>query len=108
MDAQLIKAGQKIFSLRTQMANLKGQEDGLKALFVVHPGETFEFPGLGKISVTKPSEDRTSNEVTYSLNLPKFLLLDPIVQAEMIAKGVITTEARKIKGQPATVRVYEN
>lgn len=67
-------------------------------------GATFET-ALGKVTVTKQTQDRPTGTFTFSLNTTTFVGLDERVQANLIKQGVVDKTEKVTRGTAPVVKV---
>lgn len=67
-------------------------------------GATIET-ALGKVTVTRQTEDRRTGQFVFALNTDGFITLDERVQANLIKQGVVSKTEKVTKGQAPVVKV---
>jgi hypothetical protein len=60
---------------------------------------------LGKVTVTRQTEDRSTGTFVFSLAVNEFNLLDERVQANLIKQGVVLKQEKITSGQAPVVKV---
>lgn len=60
---------------------------------------------LGKVTVTRQTEDRRTGQFVFALNTDGFMTLDERVQANLIKQGVVSKTEKVTRGQAPVVKV---
>jgi len=93
LDVSIKKEQEKLAAKKAELIAQVGTE-----------GATFDT-ALGKVTVTRQTDDRRTGQFTFSLSVDEFNLLDERVQANLIKQGVVIKAEKVTKGQNPVVKV---
>lgn len=93
LDARIKADGVRLKALKADLIDQVGDE-----------GDTIEVTSA-TITVTKRTQDRSTGQFSYALDLNGFMAQDERVRANLLKQGIVSQTEKKISGQAPTVKV---
>lgn len=93
-----------LIEVRRNLAPLQEREAQLKSDITLFEGEKYTGSD-GSVSVSHRTEDRTTNDIIYTLNPVRYAELSPDLKAQLEKMGVVTIAPKMIKGAAPRVTV---